>query len=151
MKVHVFQHVPFEGLGSIASWLDARGAEVAHTRFFAGDPLPRVEAVDLLIAMGGPMSVNDEAALPWLISEKQFIREAIAREVPVLGVCLGSQLIASAMGARVYPNAVKEIGWFPIHAAAAVSLSFCKHRVSLARRDVRFAGGRRAAGVERRM
>jgi GMP synthase-like glutamine amidotransferase len=77
--------------------------------------LPTVNDVDLLIVMGGPMSVNDESIHPWLKDEKRFIKEAIARGKPVLGVCLGAQLIASAMGTRVYPNAEKEIGWFPIH------------------------------------
>ena len=114
MRVHVFQHVPFEDLGSIRDWLNDRGAEIRYTRFFAGDPLPVLEETDMLIAMGGPMSVNDELALPWLKAEKQAVRDAIAMEVPVLGVCLGAQLIASALGARVYPNPVKEIGWFPI-------------------------------------
>jgi GMP synthase-like glutamine amidotransferase len=114
MRVHVFQHVPFEDLGSIRGWLTDRGAEIGYTRFFADDPLPVLEEIDMLIAMGGPMSVNDELDLPWLRAEKQAVRDAIAMEVPVLGVCLGAQLIASALGARVYPNPVKEIGWFPV-------------------------------------
>jgi len=119
MKVHVLQHVPFEGLGSIAGWLDARGARVTWTRFFHEARIPALGEVDLLIAMGGPMSVNDEAVWPWLRPEKQFVREAITRGVAVLGVCLGAQLIASALGARVVPNPVKEIGWFPIEAIQA--------------------------------
>jgi GMP synthase-like glutamine amidotransferase len=65
--------------------------------------------------MGGPMSVNDEDKFPWLVSDKQFIREAINSGKPVLGICLGAQLIASAMGAKIYRNHVKEIGWFPIY------------------------------------
>lgn len=115
MKVHVFQHAPFEGLGSIRCWLDERGAEVSYTRCFAGDAIPALAGFDLVIALGGPMSVNDEAEWPWLKDEKLVLRDAIASDVPVLGVCLGAQLIASALGARIYPNAVKEIGWFPIH------------------------------------
>jgi GMP synthase-like glutamine amidotransferase len=69
--------------------------------------------------LGGPMSANDEGALPWLVREKRFIRDAVARGIPVLGICLGAQLIAGAMGARVYRNPVKEIGWFPIRAVPA--------------------------------
>lgn len=124
MKVRVFQHAPFEDLGSIRFWLDERGAEISYTRFFAGDSAPVLGDCDMLIAMGGPMSVNDEADWLWLKDEKLAVRDAIARDVPVLGVCLGAQLIASALGARVYPNAVKEIGWFPIRATAHSESSF---------------------------
>ena len=116
LAVQVLQHVPFEGLGSIGGWLEERGARIGWTRLFADDPLPRLDGLDLLIALGGPMSVNDEARLPWLASEKRVLREAIARGIPVLGVCLGAQLIASALGARVRRAGVPEIGWFPIEA-----------------------------------
>jgi GMP synthase-like glutamine amidotransferase len=124
MNVHVLQHVPFEGLGSIGAWLDEQAAHVTTTRLFAGDPLPDAKNVDLLLAMGGPMSVNDEAEFPWLIDEKRFIREAITAGSPILGVCLGAQLVANALGARVYPNTVKEIGWFPIQAVSAPEWAF---------------------------
>ena len=119
MKVHVLQHVPFEGLGHIASWLERRKADVGFTRFFEDPALPPPAGLDLVVAMGGPMSVNDEAALPWLRAEKQFVRRAAEDGVAVLGICLGAQLIANAFGGRVYPNAEKEIGWFEIEAAAS--------------------------------
>jgi GMP synthase-like glutamine amidotransferase len=118
-KVQVFQHVPFEDLGSIAPWLNKQGILPGYTRFFAGDRLPALTQVDALIVMGGPMSVNDEEKFPWLIPEKQYIREAIRQDIPVLGICLGAQLIASALGARIYTNPVKEIGWFPVEALSA--------------------------------
>ena len=124
MKVQILQHVPFEGPGSMAAWLTARRADVACTRLFAGDPLPRAEQVDALIALGGPMSVNDEDELEWLRPEKQLVRDAVARGIPVLGVCLGAQLIASALGARVYPGAAREIGWFPIRGLPDVAPGF---------------------------
>lgn len=114
MKAHWLQHVPFEGLGSIEPWLKASGCEVTATRFFESAVLLEEALPDLLIVMGGPMSVNDEAEFPWLAAEKRFIRNIIEAGKPVLGICLGAQLIASAMGARVYRNPAKEIGWFPI-------------------------------------
>jgi GMP synthase-like glutamine amidotransferase len=119
MRVHVLQHVAFEGLGSLADLLDARGARITWTRFHAGDQLPSVEAIDAVIALGGPMSVNDEASLLWLVDEKRFIDAAMRRGLPVLGICLGAQLIASACGARVYPATQREIGWFPVDVAPA--------------------------------
>jgi GMP synthase-like glutamine amidotransferase len=119
MNIHVLQHVAFEGLGSIEAWIEARQAIVSYTRFFEAPYLPALDSIDMLIALGGPMSVNDEDILPWLAPEKQFIRDAVAREIPTLGICLGAQLIAGAMGARIYPNPVKEIGWFPIRAVPA--------------------------------
>ena len=89
-------------------------ADVTVTKFFESPTLPDVDDLDLLIIMGGPMSVNDEADHPWLAAEKQFIRSAIENDKAVIGICLGAQLIAGAMGAAVYPNREKEIGWFPI-------------------------------------
>lgn len=114
MRAHYLQHVPFEGLGSIEAWLHATGYEITATRFFESEELPDLRDIALLVVMGGPMSVNDEKEFPWLLAEKQFIRDAIHSGKAVLGICLGAQLIANAVGARVYRNPVKEIGWFPI-------------------------------------
>lgn len=116
MRVHVLQHVPFEGIGSIDAWLKRHQASITYTRFFEQSILPQLNGLDLLIVMGGPMSVNDEAAYPWLRPEKQLLRDAVALQVPTLGICLGAQLIANALGAAVSPNAQKEIGWFPVTA-----------------------------------
>lgn len=124
MKVHVLQHVPFEDIGSIAPWLEAHRAQVSYTRFFDDPALPQLNGLDLVIAMGGPMSVNDESTLPWLLLEKRFVRNAVERGIAVLGVCLGAQLIASALGARVYRNSQKEIGWFPIEATPSTTNTF---------------------------
>ena len=118
MRAHYLQHVPFEGLGCIESWLHRAGYEVTATRFYDSTELPEPADVDLVVAMGGPMSVNDEEQYPWLAAEKRFIGAAIELGRPVLGVCLGAQLIASACGAKVYPNKVKEIGWLPIQGVA---------------------------------
>ena len=114
MKVHYLQHVSFEGLGSIGPWLEAAGYRISRTRLFAAEEPPSPDEIDFLVVMGGPMSVNDEDKYPWLVREKQFVRNVIESGKPVLGVCLGAQLIANCLGARVFRNAVKEIGWFPI-------------------------------------
>ncbi|THB66203.1 MAG: type 1 glutamine amidotransferase [Spirochaetaceae bacterium] len=114
MRAHCLLHVPFEGLGSIEPWLKNNGYDISYTRFYESHQLPDVNSVDLLIIMGGPMSVNDEAEYPWLIQEKLFVRKCIDAGKPVLGICLGAQMIASAMGQSVYPGSYKEIGWLPV-------------------------------------
>ncbi len=114
MRAHYLQHVPFEALGSIESWLESAGYSITSTQLYESAIFPDLKEIDLVIAMGGPMSVNDEDEYPWLIPEKQFIRAAIDAGKPILGICLGAQLIASAMGAKVYKSAETEIGWFPV-------------------------------------
>lgn len=119
MRAHYLQHVPFEGLGSIEAWLQNAGYEISNTQFFNSDKLPKVKDIDLLVIMGGPMSVNDEQDHPWLVTEKEFIRSIIKAGKPVLGICLGAQLIANSMGGEIFPNPVKEIGWFPVEAVSS--------------------------------
>lgn len=114
MKVHAFQHVPFEGLGEIAPWLRDNGHRVTHTEFFHYDALPDPDDVDWLIVMGGPMNVYEYRSHPWLRVEKRFIEQILAQDKCVLGICLGAQLIADVLGAKVYQNQEKEIGRFPI-------------------------------------
>jgi GMP synthase-like glutamine amidotransferase len=114
MNIHYFQHVPFEGLGHLEHWVQKPGHKVTATRFYEDHKLPFVEICDLLIVLGGPMSSNDEEQLPWLTEEKRFIEKAIVRGKTVIGICLGAQLIADVLGAQVYKNPVKEIGWMPI-------------------------------------
>jgi len=123
MRAHYLQHVPFEGLGSIEAWLQNAGYEISNTQFFNSGVLPEIEEIDLLVAMGGPMSANDETEYPWLIKEKNFIRGAIEAGKPVLGICLGAQLIANLMGGEVFPNSEKEIGWFPVEAVESNNTS----------------------------
>jgi GMP synthase-like glutamine amidotransferase len=114
MRVHCLQHVSFEGLGSIGPWLERAGHRIACSRLYASPELPPQRSIDALVVVGGPMSVNDEDEFPWLVAEKRLVREAIGSGKPVLGICLGAQLIASALGSNVYRNAEKEIGWFPV-------------------------------------
>jgi len=115
-RVLALQHVPFEGLGQIEPWLLARGHRLTVAHVYDSPALPPAGDVDLLVIMGGPMGVHDDASHPWLAAEKRFVGSVIAAGAAVLGICLGAQLIAAVMGARVGPNPVKEIGWFPIEA-----------------------------------
>jgi len=114
MRIHWLQHVSFEGLGRIAGWAAENGCLVTGSRMFAGDVLPPVGNFDMLVIMGGPMSVNDEVAHSWLVGEKRFISQAIQAGKMVLGICLGAQMIASVAGARIRPADHKEIGWFSV-------------------------------------
>jgi GMP synthase (glutamine-hydrolysing) len=114
MNIHSLQHVPFEGLGSMAAWAHKRDHQVRATHLYQGELLPPLESFDWLIVMGGRMGVYDEAEYSWLADEKRCIEQAIAAGKTVLGVCLGAQLVACVLGARIYRNAEKEIGWFPI-------------------------------------
>ncbi len=113
------QHVPFENLGNLAGWAKARDFRSDCARLHAGEPLPKATELDWLVVTGGPMSVHDADEHPWLPRERELIGEALARGKTVLGICLGSQQLAAALGADVYPNRVKEIGWFPIEGVAS--------------------------------
>ncbi len=124
MHIHYLQHVPFEDLGSMTPWFQDRGDRLSVTRLYQDDPLPDPETPDTLIVMGGPMGVADDEQFPWLTAEKAFL-DAFIRETnkPVLGICLGAQLIAHVLGAGVTRSPGREIGWFPVepHPAFAAS------------------------------
>ncbi|MEO6094348.1 MAG: type 1 glutamine amidotransferase, partial [Fibrobacteria bacterium] len=118
LRVQVFQHAAFEGLGSMESWFRGRGHTLSHVRWYQGEGVKAKAAggpeADWLVVMGGPMGVHDEAELPWLRDEKRAIESALKRGAAVLGICLGGQLLAQVLGAEVAPNRAKEIGWFPV-------------------------------------
>ncbi|WP_457640205.1 type 1 glutamine amidotransferase [Persephonella sp.] len=114
MKIHYLQHVHFETPANILKWAEQKGHQVSGTRLFFKEPLPPVDSFELLVVMGGPMGVYDENDFPWLVEEKRFIENVIKAGKKVLGVCLGAQLIADVLGAKVYKNKYKEIGWFPV-------------------------------------
>ncbi len=115
MHIHVIKHVPFEGPAAIEQWASNNSLSLTITRQYAGDILPTDHRYSLLVIMGGPMSVSQENAYPWLKDEKKFIEEAIISGKKILGICLGAQMIASVMGARVRKHIRKEIGWFPVY------------------------------------
>ena len=114
LRIHYFQHVAFEGLGIIEGWVKKNNHKLSSTKFYQDEKLPEIDHIDWLIVMGGPMGVYDEDKYPWLKAEKEFITKAISENKTVIGICLGSQLIAAVCGAKVYPNTQKEIGWFPL-------------------------------------
>ncbi len=120
MNIYIIQHVHFEGPGYILDWALSNGHTVNYIRLYEQAEFPAVDEVDMLVVMGGPMSVYDEDAYHWLRSEKDFIKQAIGTNKIVIGICLGSQLIAEVLGARVYPGPRKEIGWFPVHPVSAI-------------------------------
>lgn len=105
------QHVPFEGPGLIAEIAARRGIELRICHPYRGEPLPSVEELDGLVVMGGPMGVGDTAEHPHLAHETELIAAMVHAGRPVLGVCLGAQLIAHALGAEVYRGAQAEIGF----------------------------------------
>ncbi len=123
MNIHCLQHVPFEGPGSIEDWARRERHTLSTTRFYRGEPLPPVQKVDLLLVLGGPMNIYEALRYPWLVDEKRFIERVIAAGRRVLGICLGAQLVADVLGAKVYANADKEIGWFPVETTEAASAS----------------------------
>jgi GMP synthase-like glutamine amidotransferase len=114
MNIHYFQHVPFEGLGSIENWARKPDHKVTATRFYEDHKLPFIDICDMLIVMGGPMGAYDEDKYEWMAEEKRFIEKAIVRGKKVIGICLGAQLIAEVLGSKVYKNKEKEIGWMPL-------------------------------------
>ena len=120
MKVLAFRHVPFEGAGRIESVLAARGIRLDYADLYQpGAAAPDPDNYSGLIVMGGPMSANDD--LPYLRREMDILRHAAAADRPVLGICLGAQLFARSLGARVMRNMVREIGWFELHFTPAAA------------------------------
>ncbi|HEV7401814.1 MAG TPA: type 1 glutamine amidotransferase [Chthoniobacteraceae bacterium] len=116
------EHAEAEGAGKIAEWAVRRGHPLQVVRLDRGEPLPGLADFDMLVIMGGAMNVYQDRDYPWLPSERALVAAAIEAGKVVLGVCLGAQLIADALGGRVVQNPVKEIGWFPVRQCAAHEL-----------------------------
>jgi GMP synthase (glutamine-hydrolysing) len=110
VKALVLQHIECEPPGVYEDVLLERGVDIQRVELDRGETLPPWSEFDALIAMGGPMSVNDDADHPWLTDEKRAIADAVHAGVPFWGVCLGVQLLAASLGARVYPGPAPEVG-----------------------------------------
>lgn len=114
-EIVIFRHFPTEGPGYFARFLDRQGIPHRTIKVDAGEPVPKsIDDIPGLVFMGGPMSVND--SLPWIAKSLHLIRQAVAADVPVLGHCLGGQLLSKALGGRVHSNREKEFGWLPVTA-----------------------------------
>jgi len=114
MDVLVLQHIACEPPGAFEDVLVAAGADIHRVELDEGDALPPWQDFVAIVAMGGPMSVNDDAELPWLTAEKQAIADAVRAGVPYWGSCLGVQLLAAALGAPVYAGTQPEVGVLPV-------------------------------------
>jgi GMP synthase-like glutamine amidotransferase len=112
--VLALQHIACEPPAAFEDELLARGLELTRVELDEGDPLPDWREFGAVVVMGGPMGAYDEDEHPWLAAEKRLLREAVEADVPVWGVCLGAQLLASALGARVYRGAEPEVGVLPV-------------------------------------
>lgn len=119
MNVLVLQHIACEPPGVYEDVLRERGYALHRVELDEGEPLPDWREFDAILAMGGPMSVNDDAELPWLTVEKRTIEEAVRSGLPYFGACLGVQLLAASLGAKVYPGPTPEVGILPVRLTEA--------------------------------
>ncbi len=114
MRIHFIQHVSFETPGYLLNWAENHKYQVTFSNIFESPSFAQTNHFDVLVIMGGPMGVYEEQKYPWLKEEKHFIKKTIADNKKVLGICLGAQLVAEALGAKVYTHNQKEIGWWPV-------------------------------------
>jgi GMP synthase (glutamine-hydrolysing) len=114
MHIHYFQHDHFEDLGFIGDWAAGHNFTTSVTRFDMKAEIPAHEDYDWLVVLGGKMSVNDSEKFPWLKAEIEFIKDAIDKGKIVIGICLGSQLVAKACGSDVFRNTEPELGFWPV-------------------------------------
>jgi GMP synthase (glutamine-hydrolysing) len=114
MRIQCIQHAFHEDTGVIKPWITQKGYDLQVTRMFNNESLPDTIDFDWLIILGGPMGSYEESRYPWLVEEKRFIEKCIRSDKKVLGICLGSQLIADVLGGKVFKNRYKEIGWHTV-------------------------------------
>lgn len=119
-RVVVLQHLDWESPGLYLEVLREHNATCWQVELDQGDILPEdLSGVDALLVMGGPMSANEEERHPWLSGEKRLLASAVSEDIPVFGVCLGAQLLAASLGARVYRGGNPEVGVLPLSTSAA--------------------------------
>lgn len=113
LRVTCIQHIDCEGPGSLLDFFKAKEVRVEIVKPFKGEPLPK-HLGDGLVVLGGPMGVYEEPQFPWMTLELDAIRKCLVSSIPVLGICLGSQMLAHAAGGRVHKGPSQEVGWFPV-------------------------------------
>jgi GMP synthase-like glutamine amidotransferase len=123
LRFHYLQHVPEEGPAYLTEIARKTGASLTGTRLYKGESTPDLIGVDLLFVLGGPMAVQDDREHSWLVDEKRYIHQALEAATPMIGICLGAQLIATVLGSPVTINRHREIGWFPVERADGAETS----------------------------
>ena len=119
MRIHIIQHLAHEHAASIIDWAKKNNHVLSYTcLFYEQFAFPSTEEFDMLIILGGTMGAYEEEKFSWLSVEKNFITKAVEANKLVLGICLGSQILAEALGSKAYPHLEKEIGFFPIYKTA---------------------------------
>ncbi len=124
MRIIVLKHAKIEGPEYILDLIKSKKYKYKITNVFKNEKLPSMNSFDGLVLMGGPMGIYDEDKYPWLINEKQFIKNEIKKGKKILGICLGAQLLAECLGGKVTKNKYKEIGWHPVWLTANAKKHF---------------------------
>jgi GMP synthase-like glutamine amidotransferase len=119
MRILFLQHDPLDGPGVLLDWAQEHGCSVSTCLICEGQPLPELDSFDLLVSLGGPMGAYEEEKHPWLVSEKAYLRKAVVAGKKIVGLCLGCQLLADALGGHAYKHSLKEFGWQPIEPTEA--------------------------------
>jgi GMP synthase-like glutamine amidotransferase len=114
MRILCLQHDPLDGPGALLDWASERDHTVSTCLICTGEPLPPLDSFDLLVSLGGPMGAYEEEKHPWLTDEKEYLRQSLAAGKTILGLCLGCQLLADALGGKAFRHSCKEFGWQPI-------------------------------------